>query len=377
MTERGRIHDLLSHIQWWGLVLGAVAALVCGVCAFFWPEEVVRAWLPAFLFAWGLSIGCLGLGLLFRSTGGRWGRAGAPFFESGLRLVPATAVFFLPIAFGLDAIYPWTASDFFSGYEHVTHRSAYLQEGYFLLRAAIYFVLWSVIALAAARNWGGAPFCLVVFILSVTWSMMAWVMSLDPWVGSTILGLLIGMSCHMAAMAMVCLGVSSVPELAVIADEDRKPERPLNDLGNLLLATVMLWAYMEFSQLLIIWSGNLPDEAAWYVRRSTGGWQWVAALLAAGGFWLPFTALLFRGLKQSPQRLAIVAVGVLVMQYLALCWDTLPEFSPGDFTLNPFAIVAPIATGGLWVAGFAWQLRRRDFVRFIAAVPSRAEGGEA
>jgi hypothetical protein len=346
------------------------------VCAFFWPESVARAWLPAFLFAWGLSIGCLGLGLLYRVTGGRWGSAGAPFFEAGLRLVPVTALLFIPVGLGIHEIYPWSQRDFFAGYEGVAHRQQFLQADWFLIRAVTYFVIWSVMALAAARNWGGAGFSLMVFVFSVSFALLDWVMSLDPWFASSMLGVLVGMGCVMAALAFVCIGVASFTRYTEPDPGDGetgKPQATLTDLGSLLLASVMLWAYMEFGQFLIIWSGNLPEEAAWYVRRSTGGWEIVAWLLAIAGFWLPFSALLLRQLKRDPRRLALVALCVLVTHYIALCWTTLPEYSPGKLALNPFAFVTPIAAAGLWFAACAWLILQRAERQRDRAMP--AEGG--
>jgi hypothetical protein len=134
----------------------------------------------------------------------------------------------------------------------------------------------------------------------------------------------------------------------------------------------MLWTYMAFSEFLIIWSGNLPEEAAWYVRRGTGGWQWLIIVVAAGGFALPFAALLSRDLKRKPPLLAAVAGLVLLMNYLALCWQTLPEYSPGRFSFNPFALVTPLATGGLWFAALARLARGRPEL----APAGPGDGGE-
>jgi hypothetical protein len=363
------IRDRLDRVGRWSLGLGGAAAVVCALAAVAWPSAVVRAYLPAFLFAWGLSIGCLGLGLLYRMTGGRWGRAGLPFIESGLRLVPATALLFLPVAVGLAAVYPWTDPHFFDGFEGVAHRRMYLTTGFFLLRAAGYFVLWSVLAFAAARGWAVSGLSMVLLVVSVTWAVMDWGMSIDPWFASSIWGALIGAGCGMSALAAVCVGVAALPGNPTLPPD--APKEALGDLGSLLLAFVMLWTYMAFSQFLIIWSGNLPDEADWYVRRSVGGWQWLIILIALGGFALPFAALLSRDLKRKPALLAAVAGLVLVMNYLLLCWHVLPEYSPGRFWFNPFAVVTPLATGGLWFAALVRLARGRPEL----AVAEETAGG--
>jgi hypothetical protein len=130
------------------------------------------------------------------------------------------------------------------------------------------------------------------------------------------------------------------------------------DLGNLLLAFVMLWAYFAFSQWLIIWSGNLPEEAVWYTRRNSGGWEWVARLLIACHFFLPFVLLLSRTTKRRAESLAAVAATIIVMRFVDIFWYTMPAFRPGAFSIHWMDIAAPVGVGGIWLAGFLWQLRR-------------------
>ncbi len=374
MTERpaaniDRIERGLRGGERWGLLCGVVAGAVCAIAAIFWTDAVARAYLPAFLFVWGLSIGCLGLALIDTLTGGHWGEAGRPFLRAGTALVPATAILFLPVAFAVPRLYPWAEPGFWAGYDRISHRAEYFVPWFFWLRSAGYFLLWSVMAVRVAWNPRGrvslAGPGLVALVLSVTWAGMDWVMSLDPWLASTLFGALVGMGAHLTAIALVCGAVALAP--AVLPAD--APTKSIADLGNLLLAFVMLWTYFAFSHFLIIWSGNLPDEAAWYVRRSTGGWQWIAWLIFLGGFAGPFAALLSRDWKRKPAGLGAIAAVVLFTHYLALCWDVLPEFSPGRFHLNPFAFVTPVAAGGLWLAAYCRLLRRDVPAAIVQAEP--------
>ena len=132
--------------------------------------------------------------------------------------------------------------------------------------------------------------------------------------------------------------------------------RHFHDLGKLLLAFTMLWAYLNFSQFLIIWSGNLPEEIPWYVHRTTGSWGYVAIALVVGHFMLPFTLLLSQDLKKRPAMLARVAVFIICMRMLDLIWLVEPTFRPGTgFPIHWLDITLPLGLGGIWVFLFVAQ----------------------
>jgi len=138
--------------------------------------------------------------------------------------------------------------------------------------------------------------------------------------------------------------------------------RHMHNLGKLFLAFVMIWAYLSFSQLLIIWSGNLPEEIPWYLHRLEGGWRWVGVLLILFHFALPFFLLLSRDLKRTGPKLALLAMLVVVMRMVDLFWLTAPEFSPGRFHIHWMDIAAPVGMGGVWLAVFAWHLKTRPLL---------------
>src|SRR5262249_44483227 len=131
-----------------------------------------------------------------------------------------------------------------------------------------------------------------------------------------------------------------------------------NDLGNLLLAFVMLWAYMSFSQFLLIWSGNLTEEIPWYLRRVGGGGSWVAVALAGGPFARPFLLLLSRDVKRDARRLAAVAALVLCMQVVHLFWLIGPATPEAPLRVHWMDPAALLGVGGVWLAVFLWQLQR-------------------
>jgi len=138
--------------------------------------------------------------------------------------------------------------------------------------------------------------------------------------------------------------------------------RHLHDVGKLMLTFVMVWAYFSFSQLLVIWSGNLPEEIPWYVRRFGGGWQYLGVALVILHFSLPFALLLSRELKRNFRLLRAVAVLVIIMRFVDLYWVVTPEFNRPQFGLSWMDLAAPVGLGGIWLAAFLWQLEKRPLL---------------
>ena len=135
-----------------------------------------------------------------------------------------------------------------------------------------------------------------------------------------------------------------------------------HDLGKFMLAFVMLWAYLSFSQFLIIWSGNLPEEIPWYIKRMQGVWGWISVLLIVGHFFLPFLLLLSRDLKRRPHLLSKLAVFVLVMTYAYNLWLVAPAFEHHGFPIHWLDIALPAGLFGIWLMVFARNLRSRALV---------------
>jgi hypothetical protein len=215
---------------------------------------------------------------------------------------------------------------------------------------------------------------LVLYALTVTFWSVDWVMSIEPHWFSTIYGVLFMTGQALAALAFavaVLVLLARRPPLSEVIGPGH-----YHDLGKLLLAFVMFWAYVTFSQFLIVWSGNLPEEVPWYLARLRGGWGAVALGLVLLHFSLPFVLLLSRTVKRNPRTLAAVAVIIVGMRFVDALWLILPAFSRGDFQLHWMDLAAPIGVGGLWIALFARQLKTRAILpfndpRFAEAVEHR------
>jgi len=367
--------------QRWSLNVGLVAAAFCvldivlsGPLLFHSNTQFFHSYLLAVVTWLGIALGSLALLMLHHLTGGVWGLVIRRLLEAATRTLPLMALLFLPLAVGLADIYPWARPQ---EHHEMSHRAHYLNTTFFLVRAGTYFAVWLVMvfllnrwsiaadaaagstATQSAQIFSGPG--LVLYGLTMTFAAIDWVMSLDPHWSSTIFGPVIVTGQMLPALALAialatCLAKANSP-LAEVATP-----AVWNDLGNLLLAFVMLWTYMAFSQFLLIWSTNLPEEISWYEAREKGGWQWIGVALGAFYFALPFLLLLSRAIKRDPVRLRGVAVAVVAMSVVHHFWLIAPAFSPGQFSLHWMDIAAMVAVGGFWLAYFLRQVQARPLL---------------
>jgi FtsH-binding integral membrane protein len=288
-------------------------------------------------------------------------------------VLPILTVLFLPIVFGMHDLYEWTHPDVVAASEVLRHKQAYLNTPFFLVRAAFYFLAWNTVSYVL-NAWGleqdrtGDPRIarrmqmlsgggLLLYGLTVTFAAFDWLMSIEPRWFSTIYGVLVIGGQGLSAMAFligVIVWLSRRPPL----DELVTPAH-LNDLGNLLLAFVMLWAYFSFSQYLIIWAGNLPEEISWYVHRLQTGWRAVGLTLVVFHFVVPFCLLLSRAIKRAGQGIIWVASLILLARLVDLFWLIAPEFHQQGVSVSWQDVVLPATLACLWLSAFVWQLRGR------------------
>ncbi len=197
---------------------------------------------------------------------------------------------------------------------------------------------------------------LVIYGLCITFAAVDWIMSLQPGFRSTIFGPIVasGQILSGQAFALIVLAwlVARPPVADLISLE------ALNDLGNLLLTFLIIWAYLVWFQFMLIWIANLPYEVIWYLPRSRGGWQWVAWALFILHFAIPFFLLLLRDIKRDPVTLAQVAGLLLFMQLVFQYYQVMPAFGETSIAEHWMDFLTPFGLGGLWLAYFLWQLQR-------------------
>jgi hypothetical protein len=371
MDQGGYRLEGWQRFQRGSLTVGIVALAICALGASVSAEQFFYSYLMAYIFWLGIALGSLGILMLHNLTGGAWGVVIRRLLESAIRTLPLMLVFFLPLLFGLQSLYEWARPEAIAKDPALQEKTAYLNIPFFLLRSALYFALWISAAYFLSR-WSrdhdrtpdprlierlrilSGP-GLAIYVLTITFASIDWLMSLEPHWYSTIYGIHFLGSHVLSAFAftILCAGwlARREPFSSIFVPAH------FQDLGNLLLAFVMLWAYFAFSQLLIIWSGNLPEEVIWYTHRTQGGWEWIALALTLFHFFLPFFLLLMRGVKRRVPALCALAAAIVFMRLIDIFWYTLPAFSPGAFHIHWMDIMAPVGIGGLWIAAFIWQLR--------------------
>jgi hypothetical protein len=373
--ERAIVVQRLARVGLVGAVLGG-AATVFGYWHF--PARFYASYLTAYFFWLDITLGCLGLALLHGLTGGGWGVVIRRVVEAGYQTLPWMIVLFVPLWLGVAKIYPWTDPQLVEQHASVARKAAYLNVGAWHVRAMVIFGVWIVIALLLdlaspkgdttpdsprarrLQTLGGLGF--IAYGVSITVAAVDWVMSLEPEWYSTMYGVLYMAEEAVAGLAAAILVVSLFARYEPWSTAATVARRI--DLGNLLLAFVMFWAYVHFMQFLIIWSADLPEENVWYLRRSAGGWLCVSIGLAALHFAAPFLLLLSRRLKRTPVSIAQIAALLLAVHYVNLLWMIVPGLEHGThsaYTWNEawLDLAAWTAIGGGWLAMFAWRLSAR------------------
>ncbi len=309
-------------------------------------------------------------------TGGVWGAAIRRLLEAGAGTLPLLALGFLPLAAGAGHLYAWARPGAVAQDPQIAHVHLFLNVPFFLARAVLYFAAWIAVA-RALRRWSlgrdAAPDPalerrlellsrggLVLLGLTMTFAAIDWMMSLEPHWASTIYGVIFMGGSVLTAFALVitvAAGLADDPDVARVLTPGT-----LHDLGNLLLAFLMLWAYFSYSQFLIVWAGNLPEEIPWYLARTRGGWGWLALALVLFHFALPFPVLLARTVKRRARTLAAVAGVLVAVRALDVFWQIAPAFHPAGLAVHWLDPAALLAVGGLWVAAFARGLAAAPLV---------------
>jgi hypothetical protein len=368
------IRSRMERAQKRALGLGVAGIVLCAVFTFL-PRaqgQFFRSYLFAIVFWLMMPIGCIAVLMMHHLTGGWWGYPIRRLLEAGSRTFVLMGVLFIPLFFGLSHLYPWARAEEVKADPILLYKRPYMNSGFFTVRTVVYFAIWVLLAVLLNR-WSerqdrtGEPKLagrmeamsgpgLILWGIGVTYSSVDWVMSVESHWFSTIYGMVFMV---IAALTALCFAIFV---LRMLSDEeplkDSVTPAQYNDLGNLMLTFVMLWAYLSFSQFLIIWEGNLKDEIPWYTRRAFGGWGGIAIVLIVLHFGVPFILLLQRPVKRRLRVLSGVAGALIFLSIVDVYWLVTPGFEPHGPHFHPLDFFALLGIGGLWIAAFFWQLRK-------------------
>ena len=358
---------------------GGVAILGVLICAIFGagnPKQFFFSWLVSFLFFLSLGLGALFFVLIQYASQGGWGIVVRRIGETVFATIPVMAVLFVPLLFGLQHLFEWSVPGAADHDALLRWKEPYLNVPFFLFRAVLFFGSWSFMAffyyrLSRGQDATGDPAvtarmrrfagpAIIVLALTQTFASVDWIMSLTPHWYSTIFGVYFFAGSFVGFIALLSLLAVAMPRAGLL-DSVITTEH-LHDLGKFLFAFTSFWAYIAFSQFLLMWYANLPEETIWYKARLEGSWKAASVLLMVGHFGIPFLYLMGRDVKRRGWTLAIGGVWLLAMHFVDLYWQVMPVLHPEGVRPHILDVAAFLAIGGCFVAAAGWLMRRQALV---------------
>ncbi|HSP17157.1 MAG TPA: hypothetical protein VLV78_20610 [Thermoanaerobaculia bacterium] len=366
----------IARAQRPALIAGILGVIACVIGFAINRQEFFRAYLPSYMFWFEIAAGSLAVLMLQYTTGGEWGVLIRRPLGAGARTMVVMAALFIPIALGAQSIYIWADPSIVAHDAILQHQQKYLSVGPWIGRTIFYFALWilwtwriRVLSLRfyedrapetelSRRKWAATG--LPMIVLTLTFASIDWLMSLEPKWSSSMYGITFVVSCGLSAFAFVTFLLTRLAKTKAMADIVRPMH--FRDLGNLMLAFVMFWAYTAFSQFLLIWYGNIKEEVPYYIKREHGAWGYLAVVLILFHFFLPFFMLLMRTIKDRPQTIAIVAVIILIMRYVHNDWLIGPAWTGEHFHFSWMNVASFVGIGGIWFWAFVKQLKGQTII---------------
>jgi len=365
-----------NRMPWIGLAVGALGLIASALLYGANPQQFYFSWLVSFLFFISLALGGMFFVLLQFVTKSGWGIVVRRLAENVMATVPLFVVLFIPVALGIHELFPWSHADAVAADPLLQGKEPYLNQGFFLVRAAVYLLLWTLIAVwyrsnsvkqdrtgedAISRRLSATSGPgIIVFALTISYAVIDWVMSLDPHWYSTIFGVYYFSGCLVGIFALMVLMAAALEHAGVLRKVINVEH--FHDLGKLLFAFSMFWAYIAFSQFFLIWYGNIPEETLWYLHRAEGSWKSLSVLLAVGHFVVPFFFLMPRAIKRKRIPLVLGALWMLAMHWIDLYWLIMPNLHQHDVHLSLLDLTTLLGIGGLFIAMLGWLMRRNAVV---------------
>ena len=367
----------LPGLRQFGMTVGVLGVVLAIIGFFMSPvDRFYQAYLVAYTFWMGVILGSMALLMVQHLSGGVWGIVLRRPFEAAVRTLPFMTILFFPIVLGMHSLYEWSHEGIADTDPIIAAKALYLNTPFFLLRQVIYFAIWNLIGflltkwsqehdrtgdpalLGKLSTLSGAGLC--IYFLTVTFAMVDWTMSVNPHWFSTIWGMLYIGGQGLSAFAF---GIVVLVMLARVAPLNRVlTSHHFHDLGKFLFAFLMLWAYLQFSQFLIIWSANIPEEIPHYLNRWENSWKYLSIFIVVGHFMVPYALLLSRDLKRNHGKLQIIAAWILFARIADYWWHVAPELHHDGLTISLLDVALPLVLGGIFISLFVAQLGGRSLL---------------
>jgi len=359
-----------------GAVLAVLGAVACAILGLGNPKQFYFSWLVSFLFFTSLALGALFFVLIQYAAQGGWGIVLRRIGETIFATIPVMALLFVPVVLGLHDLYEWSHAGAAEHDALLRWKAPYLNTTFFLIRALIFFGLWSGIAILYYRGSRGqdvtgdpgvsarlrrlAGPAIIVLALTQTFASIDWIMSLTPHWYSTMFGVYFFAGSFVGFIALLSVVVVATRAAGLL--ETLITAEHMHDIGKFLFAFTAFWAYISFSQFFLMWYGNMPEETIWYKARMEGSWMTVSILLMAGHFGVPFLYLMGRSVKRKGATLAAGGAWLLAMHYLDLYWQVMPTLHPEGLRPSVLDVAAFVTVGGCFLAAAALLMRRQALV---------------
>ena len=384
-----QVADITSEVRrldpvlplWLGVGAAAAAVGIGGAVALAaaqdhgW-ERLLETYLVSFSLFLALTLGALFFVMLQHITRAGWSVVVRRIAEALACNVWLMAVLAIPVVLGMGHLYHWSHLEAAAGDPILAPKSGFLNPTFFVIRLLVYFAIWGGLAwffhrtstrqdssfdprLTMRMERAAGP-GLVLYALSTNFASFDLLMSLDPHWFSTIYGVYffaVSVVCFFAVLPKILVGLQWKGVLSRSVTVEH-----FHDLGKLLFAFVVFWAYIAFSQYMLIWYGNIPEETQWYLKRQTGDWAWVSLALLVGHFVIPFLVLISRAVKRRPRLLAATGIYMVVMTWLDLYWLVVPEFSPGVARFGLIDVLCFLGVAGLYTLALALRLKQHSLI---------------
>ncbi len=361
------------------MIAGIVGVVALGISYFIGSghhHQLAFSYLTAFVYWLTIALGGLFFVVLHYLARSGWSVVVRRLAEHVMGTLPLFAVLFVPVYFGMHSLFHWTHADAVAHDPLLQHKAPYLNESFFLIRAAIYFVVWTGLAIFFWRQSRGqdengevattkrlqtlsAP-AMVLFAVTLTFAAFDWLMSLEPHWFSTIFGVYIFAGCVVSIFSLLILLVLLLKASGALTQIVTWEH--FHDMGKMLFGFVVFWAYIGFSQFMLIWYANIPEETFWFeMRWDDPGWRWASIFLAAGHFVVPFFFLISQPVKRNRVTLTIGALWMLAMHYVDMYWLVMPTHHK-EFQLSILDLTCWIGVGGLFLAALCLLMQRGALV---------------